>query len=30
MAQDKRVVQGKQRKIDEIIHLYIEENFTEV
>ena len=25
MAQDKRVVQGKRRKIDEIIRLYIEE-----
>ena len=25
LAQDKRVVQGKRRKIDEIIHWYIEE-----
>ena len=24
-AQDKRVVQGKRRKIDEIVHWYIEE-----
>ena len=25
LAQDKRVVQGKRRKIDEIVRLYIEE-----
>ena len=30
IAQDKRIVQGKQRKIDEIVRLYIEEIFTEV